>query len=63
MTLGQTITVPLVIEGTSRGRVPATVIYIHPQGRFYTARIELPGGSFNESFRLPKRAADGKEKS
>lgn len=62
MRSGERVTVPLVIEGTSHGLCPATVIYIHPAGRFYTARIQLPGGSFNESFRLPDQAAGGKDR-
>lgn len=56
------IQLPLRIEGTSYGLCPVTVIYIHPEGRFDTARLHLPGGSFNESFRLPDRAAGGKDK-
>ncbi|MBO4854074.1 MAG: hypothetical protein J5482_02865 [Oscillospiraceae bacterium] len=27
-----------------------TVIWIHPKGRFYVLRFDLPGGSFCESF-------------
>ena len=33
--------------------VEATVVYIHPERRFYTLRYELgPGRSFRESFFL-----------
>ena len=29
-----------------------TVVYIHPEGRFYTLRFDFPKGSFRESFWL-----------
>ena len=29
--------------------VEATVVYIHPQNRFYTLRFDLPGGSYRET--------------
>lgn len=62
MKIGERVTVPLVIGGTHYGPTRAAVVYIHPAGRFYTARIQLPGGSFNECFRLPDQAADGKDR-
>lgn len=30
--------------------LPAMVVYIHPQRRFYTVRFAVPGGSWTESF-------------
>jgi len=36
---------------TAEVTVDATVVYIHPERRFYTLRYELgPGRSFRESF-------------
>lgn len=32
-------------------RIPATVVYIHPKGRFHTVRYEFPRGSFCESYK------------
>ena len=29
--------------------VDATVVYIHPERRYYTLRYDLPGGSYRES--------------
>ena len=29
--------------------VEATVVYIHPEKRFYTLRYDLPGGSYQET--------------
>ena len=33
--------------------VNATVVYIHPEKRFYTLRYDLPGGSYRESEFFP----------
>lgn len=33
-------------------RYTGTVIYIHPQGRFYTAEFELAMGKVRESYRF-----------
>ena len=53
MELNETITMPLIIEGTSHGPVKATVVYIHPKRRFYTVRFDFPLGNFRESFPMP----------
>ena len=38
-------------EKPAETTVNATVVYIHPEGRFYTLRFDLgPGRSFRESF-------------
>jgi hypothetical protein len=31
--------------------VTGTVVYIHPEGRFYTLEFNFPGGTFRESFK------------
>ena len=33
----------------SETTVEATVVYVHPEGRFITLRYDLPGGSYCES--------------
>lgn len=32
-----------------------TVVYIHPQARFYTVRFDFPLGSLRESYFFPER--------
>lgn len=61
MTVGQRLTMPLVIQGTNYGPAQAEVVAVHPQGRHYTVRYNLPGGSFNETFILDRRG-NGEER-
>lgn len=37
-----------------------TVVYIHPEGRYYTLEITVEGGTFRESYPMahPERAAE-----
>ena len=37
----------------ARGPQPCTVVYVHPQHRFYVVRFEFLYGSFFESFAYP----------
>lgn len=49
---------PTISDGMVRGRAcPGTVIYIHPQRRFYTVQFDMPGGKCCESFYFYPRAA------
>nr|DAL91793.1 MAG TPA: ATP synthase subunit 9 [Caudoviricetes sp.] len=38
--------------------LPCTVIYIHPQRRFYRVEFETRGGKFRESFYFPGRGGN-----
>lgn len=49
---------PTIDDVSVRGRTcPGTVVYIHPQRRFYTVRFDAPGGKFCESFYFYPRCA------
>lgn len=49
---------PTIDDVAVRRRVcPGTVIYIHPQRRFYTVCFDIPGGKCCESFYFYPRAA------
>lgn len=39
-------------KGKSTTPYKGTVIYVHPEGRFYRAEFKLPGGKVRESFSL-----------
>lgn len=39
-------------KGRSTIPYKGTVIYVHPEGRFYRAEFELPGGKVREAFSL-----------
>ena len=39
-------------KGKSTVPYKGTVIYVHPEGRFYRAEFELPGGKVREAFSL-----------
>lgn len=54
---GDKIQVTPTIDGIKRPPVMATVIYIHPQRRYFTAEYEIPGGGrVRESFSLRHRS-------
>ena len=61
MTLGDKIKKRVKIYDPDRAQggmateitVDATVVYIHPERRFYTLRYDLPGGSYRESVFVP----------
>lgn len=36
------------------------VVYIHPEGRFFTAEFTFAKGSFRESFILDRKISDGR---
>ena len=53
MKVGDTVTERLMFDkGRSTSLYTGTVIYVHPEGRFYRAEFELPGGKVRESFSL-----------
>jgi len=39
-------------------KVTGTVVYIHPQKRFYTVRFDFPKGTIHESYYFPERIGD-----
>ena len=39
-------------KGKSTIPYKGTVIYVHPEGRFYRAEFQLPGGKIREAFSL-----------
>lgn len=56
MRVGDIIHIPCIIDGTSYGRMPATVQYIHPRGRFCVVQFTFEFGSFRETVYLGNRA-------
>lgn len=40
---------PKLGQHATNTEVEATVIYVHPEGRYVTLRYDLPGGSYRES--------------
>lgn len=61
MNLGQTVTLPCIIDGSDFGMMPATVTYIHPQNRFCVVEIKFKFGAFRETLYLGDRARPGAE--
>lgn len=55
MTVGDTISKRIKIYDPSLGSamqavtVTATVVYVHPERRFYTVECKLPGGTIRET--------------
>lgn len=52
---------PQIWEHMERPRtLPCTLVYIHPQRRFYTVEFHFPvtGCSFRESYNFPDRLGD-----
>ena len=49
---GKTMQIPRSVTGR--------VVYIHPLGRYFTARAETPGGPITESFQMPPGAEGSK---
>lgn len=51
--VGDIVTERLMFD-KGRSTIPykGTVIYVHPEGRFYRAEFELPGGKVREAFSL-----------
>lgn len=45
-------------EGKGPARV-GRVVYVHPEGRWYTLEFTYERGRFRESFLLPRESADG----
>ena len=45
-------------EGKGPARV-GRVVYVHPEGRYYTLEFTCERGRFRESFLLPRESADG----
>ena len=45
-------------EGKGPARV-GRVVYVHPEGRYYTLEFTCERASFRESFLLPRESADG----
>lgn len=47
---------------SGEGKGPAhvgRVVYVHPEGRWYTLEFTYERGRFRESFLLPRESADG----
>ena len=45
--------IPMALESAKEIRAyPATVVYVQPEERFYTAEFEIGGWKFRESFPL-----------
>lgn len=47
-------------KGKSTIPYKGTVIYVHPEGRFYRAEFQLPGGKVREAFSLYGTERKGK---
>lgn len=51
--VGDIVTERLMFDkGKSAASYEGVVIYVHPEGRFYRAEFELPGGKVREAFSL-----------
>ena len=55
MQVGETVHKPLtdIVSGsanTPRPKFTGRVVWVHPQGRFYLAEFQLPGGTIRECF-------------
>ena len=55
MQLGDTVHKPLtdIVSGsanTPRPKCTGQVVWVHPEGRFYLAEFQLPGGVIRECF-------------
>lgn len=66
--VGDEITRRIAIYDASRGPAPvmtsveATVVYIHPERRFYVIECKMPGGrSFRESMYFSQRRGQMKD--
>lgn len=51
MRLGETVRVPVEMGEAHPAWVVGTVVWIHPQGRFYTVEFRRPGGTYRQSYR------------
>jgi len=66
MKLGDTVREQINVFAPSGISIPkqpvkktaGTVVYIHPQGRFYTLRFDFPLGAIHESYYFPERTGD-----
>lgn len=48
-------------KGKSTQLYEGVVIYVHPEGRFYRAEFQLPGGKVRESFSLYGKERRGRK--
>lgn len=55
MKVGDKIKVKPCLEGGAHGPAMATVVYIHPQRRYFTAEFVIGARRARESFPLPHR--------
>lgn len=51
--IGGKVIKPITIDKSTTRPLSGVIVYIHPEGRYYTAEFETDGGKLRESFPIP----------